>query len=107
LVCGALRHIVANLTTQYLKHAETQVPILKNLLEANKKLLNYEYTDRILRLVHKGGSNQSLIMDIINNFEFGAKNTVTLIPQIIFGKGTQQGGNSFGQIDQAQLLEIC
>ena len=51
------------------------------MLEVNKNLFNFEFTDRILRSIHLiNQSNESLINDIIKNFEMGAKNTVTLIP---------------------------
>ena len=53
-----------------------------------------------------------MINEIIKNFEMGAKNTVTLIPQIILSKGVRHTAkgtllNKYGLIDQAQLLEIC
>lgn len=83
------------------------------MLEVNKKLFNFDFTDRLLRQIHLiNQSNELLINDIIENFEMGAKNTVTLIPQIILSKGVKFSANNailnkYGLIDQAQLLEIC
>lgn len=53
-----------------------------------------------------------LILEIMKNFEYGAKTTVTLIPQIIFGQGVSQTTqglslNKFGEINDSELLEIC
>ena len=51
----------------------------------------------------------------MQNLDQGAKSTVTLIPEIIFSRGSsgQQADesntqiNRFGQIDQKKLLNIC
>lgn len=74
-------------------------------MEVNKKLLNYDFTDKILRQIYLiNQSNESLINEIIKNFEMGAKNTVTLIPQIIMSKGIRHTAsgtllNKFGIIN--------
>jgi hypothetical protein len=117
LVLGALRHIVSMLSRRFLRassrRTEYEHGVLKKMLEVNKCLFSYDFTDRILRSIHLiNQSNESLINEIIKNFEMGAKNTVTLIPQIILLKGvryTAKGTllNKYGLIDQAQLLEIC
>lgn len=53
LVCGALRQIVSMLTNRFLKllksHVLDDYEILYQILNINKKLHNYEFTDRILR----------------------------------------------------------
>jgi hypothetical protein len=116
LVFGALRHILSTLTNQYVRSSSKQQPtvdlqnsisqakaiecsILRNLLLANQTILNYSFTDRILRRIHSiEGNTPRIIKEIVDNFEFGAKTTVTLIPQILLQKQT---------INQNQLLEMC
>ena len=66
-------------------------------------MYNFDFTDKILRAIYRiDQRNEPLIKQIISNFNEGSKNTVTLIPQIIFSKV-----NSFGVIDKNELLEIC
>lgn len=51
-------------------------------------LYNFDNTDRILRCAFKQDKlNNNLIVEIIRSAEMGAKNTISLIPQIIFRKG--------------------
>ena len=53
LICGALRHIVSMLTNRFLKLMKDQPlennQVLHRILNINKKIHNYEFTDRILR----------------------------------------------------------
>ena len=85
LVVGALRQIIAMLTNRFLKYSDCETIqdsiILQKMLDLNKKVLNFDYTDRILRAVYKiDKQNEPLIKQIIENFDKGSKNTVTLIP---------------------------
>ena len=74
----------------------------------NKKLYNFELIDRILRTLYDIiDDNEMFIKEILENCQFGAKNTVTLIPQIIFKMGIGlEETNQYGEIDQKELLEI-
>ena len=91
------------LSNRYLKYEKQNVDILHDILEVNKKVYNFDFTDKILRAIYRiDQRNEPLIKQIISNFNEGSKNTVTLIPQIIFSKV-----NSFGVIDKNELLEIC
>ena len=117
LVLGALRHIASMLSRKFLsasrRRTEFEHGVLKKMLEVNKRLLNYDFTDKILRQIHQiNQSKESLLNEIIKNYEMGVKNTVTLIPQIIMSKGVRHTANGtllnrYGLIDQGQLLEIC
>ena len=85
-MCGALRHIGAMLTTQFLKVSNVEDPqdaqVIRNLMRLNMKLVNFQYTDRLLRAMAKikSASPKDLVKDIVDNLEYGAKNSVTLIP---------------------------
>ena len=73
------------LTKRFLKLLKTHniedYSILNKILDINKKLHNYEFTDRILRSIYKADKlNKSLIKVIMQNLDKGSKNTVTLIP---------------------------
>lgn len=106
---GALRNIVSMLTKEFLRTSELQnlrdKLVLRNFLKANLVLQNYAFTDRLLRGLSSIDSNhENLLRDIINNFDKGAQNTVTLIPQLIIGNKSMP---EFGKIDRNQFLEIC
>ena len=100
------------LTNRFLKHLKSHsiqdYEILNQILNINKKLHNYEFTDRILRSIYRADKlNKSLIKVIMQNLDQGSKNTVTLIPKIIFSRGSSNQNedeeddemNRFGQID--------
>lgn len=58
-----------------------QKDLMASILECNKKLLNFRFTDKVLRTLYKiEQSDQAFIQTIFENFDFGAKSTVTLIP---------------------------
>ena len=104
LVFASLRHILSTFTSQYIKVSSQQwsqvdlrnsisqakaieCSILRNLLRANQTILNYSFTDRILRKIHSvEGNTPRIIQEIVENFDFGAKSTVTLIPQVLLQK---------------------
>jgi hypothetical protein len=54
-------------------------------MRLNLKLVNFNYTDKLLRIQSKCKSStpRDLVKDIVENLEYGAKNSVTLIPQIV------------------------
>ena len=86
LVCGALKHIMSMLTIRFLKHKSqaktgTSVEILRNIMNINKKLFNYKFTDQVLRTIYSlSPKDSNLISEILSNFSYGSRNTVTLIP---------------------------
>ena len=91
------------LTNRFLKllkgHAIEDHEILYQILNINKKLHNYEFTDRILRSIYRTDKfNKSLIKEIMQNLDQGAKNTVTLIPQIIFSRGSSSQNEDEGDV---------
>ena len=50
-------------------------------MNINKKLFNYKFTDQVLRTIYNlSPKDCNLISEILSNFNYGAKNTVTLIP---------------------------
>jgi len=57
LIYGALRHIVAMLTKRflnsYVRKTEDEYNVLQHMLLVNKKLYNYDFTDKILRQIYK------------------------------------------------------
>ena len=118
MIGGALRHITSMLTSRLVKNfrAKTSIKeanILHKMLETNQNIGNYEHTDKILRLIYKiDNQDEKLIQEILKYFDKGAKNTVTLIPQIIFQKGIKyaangQNMNKFGEVNQTELLNLC
>ena len=114
MIGGALRHITSMLTSKLINSFRTKDPsILHKMLETNIKIGNYEHTDKILRLIYKiDNQDEKLMLQILKYFDKGAKNTVTLIPQIIFQKGIKfaangQNMNKFGEVNQSELLNLC
>jgi hypothetical protein len=53
LVTGALRQIVSMLSNRYLKYEKQNVEILHDILEVNKKVYNFDFTDKILRAIYR------------------------------------------------------
>jgi tRNA A37 N6-isopentenylltransferase MiaA len=69
------------LSNRYLKQEQQNVQTLHDILEVNKKVSNFDFTDKILRAIYRiDQRNEPLIKQIIENFNEGSKNTVTLIP---------------------------
>lgn len=97
------------LTKEFLKSSDLQNPrdklVLRNMLKSNQTLLNYGFTDRLIRGLCKIDSNhENLLKEIITNFDKGAQNTVTLIPQLVIGNKSVP---DLGKIEKNHLLEIC
>ena len=77
LVVASLRHILSTFTNKYIKSSQPkqvdlqntisqakaiECSILRNLLKANQTILNYSFTDRILRKIHSIEGNTPQII---------------------------------------------
>ena len=107
LVMSGVRVIVNSITKQYMSiGAEDH--------EANTKLLNLcrtlgclDHLDTILRKMWLRGDyedEKALIQEILANYDKGAKQTISLVPNIIIGRYPDC---SYSLVEYGKLLEIC
>ena len=71
---GALRQVISLLTNRFIKYSKCETvldsEILQKMLDLNKRVYNFDYTDKILRQVYKiNKQNEPLIEQIIENFD--------------------------------------
>ena len=106
LVASAVRQILGVITETYMAKGAENAEIYQRFLTLNRKIGNLQYLDTILRNIWKRGDCQdekALVAEIMANFDKGAKQTISLVPQILIGR---YDSCAFGAIDQAYLLEI-
>jgi len=69
------------------------------MLTVNKLLKNFQFTDRILRKIYQlDQSKEEFIEEIISNFDYGSKSTITLIPQILFTSESKREDSDFAYL---------
>lgn len=86
---SALRVLVSTLTQRYLDLGGQNIATCLSLLQINRKLNCLDHLDILLRKLWQEGKDvdeKALIAEIMMNYDKGAKDTITLVPQIIIGR---------------------